>query len=239
MSDQPWPSFRWLERGAGQPVVLLHGLMGHMHQWDPILDHVAARERAIALHLPIFEPTPSEASIPALVSHLVRFLDALEIERAVVGGHGLGGHVALETALTHPARVDRLLLSACAGGMRAGRSEAMLDSTLVTPELVPAIHARIVAPRQVLRVLRFAGAARAHTLADRLAGVALPTLLIWGRDDRVTPVPIGERLCSLIAGSELVVLNTCGHVAMVDQPHLFAAITRRWLERRRISRGVR
>src|SRR5437870_12139329 len=102
---------RWLERGQGEPVVLLHGLMGQMHHWDDVLDELGGACRAMAPTLPIFDPGCLEPSIDALARWVVDFLDALEIPRAVIGGNSLGGHVALATALAVPERGRAVILT--------------------------------------------------------------------------------------------------------------------------------
>jgi pimeloyl-ACP methyl ester carboxylesterase len=76
--------FRWLERGEGEPVVLLHGLMGQMHHWDPTLDVLAEGARALAPMLPLFERSWTDLSIEALARWVVDFLDALDLGPAVV-----------------------------------------------------------------------------------------------------------------------------------------------------------
>ena len=114
------PEFRWLERGEGEPVVLLHGLMGQMHHWDAVLEGLGDGYRAIALALPIFGRALGEASLGALARHVVAFLDALEIPRAVVGGNSLGGHVALRLALEHRDRVSGLILTGSSGLFERG-----------------------------------------------------------------------------------------------------------------------
>jgi 2-hydroxy-6-oxonona-2,4-dienedioate hydrolase len=81
------PEFRWLERGTGEPVVLLHGLMGQMHHWDGVLEALGDGYRAIAPTLPVFHPELREATVGALGRHVLRFLDALDIPRA--GGASL------------------------------------------------------------------------------------------------------------------------------------------------------
>jgi len=102
---------RWLERGDGEAVMLLHGLMGQAQHWEDVLDALSSGYRAIAPTLPIFDPRLLECSIGALADFAVRLLDVLGIERATVGGNSLGGHVAIEMALSSPARVSGLILT--------------------------------------------------------------------------------------------------------------------------------
>src|SRR5262245_63316539 len=79
-----FPELRWLERGDGEPVVLLHGLMSRMDHWEAALEVLSGTCRAMAPNLPLFDARLSEPSIEALARHVVRLLDALEIPRAVV-----------------------------------------------------------------------------------------------------------------------------------------------------------
>src|SRR5262249_1968816 len=106
---------RWLERGAGPPVVLLHGLMGHMHDWDPVLDILGGSSRAIAPELPIFDRPAGEVSVDGQARWTLRFLDALDLPQVMLGGNSLGGQVALAAALAAPARVSGLVLTGSSG----------------------------------------------------------------------------------------------------------------------------
>ena len=126
------PEFRWLERGAGEPVVLLHGLMGQMHHWDAALEAVGDGYRAIAPTLPVFHPDLREATVGALGRYVLRFLDALDIQRAVLGGNSLGGHVALRLALEHPDRVSGLVLTGSSGLFERG-SRAACPTVRIAP----------------------------------------------------------------------------------------------------------
>ncbi len=106
VGDYTYPEFRWLERGEGEPVLLLHGLMGRMDDWDDALDLLALSCRPMAPLLPIFHPGLPETSLAALADHAVGLLAALDIPHAVIGGNSLGGHVALTLALARPERVS-------------------------------------------------------------------------------------------------------------------------------------
>lgn len=253
MDDLGIPEYRWLERGEGEPVLLLHGLMGQMHHWDDVLDGLAPICRAMALSMPIFEPAPGEASIRALAEHVIRFLDALEIPRAVIGGNSLGGHAALEVALRRPERVSGLLLTGSSGlfergfAARAPRrpdaayvrrkmEEVFHDPSLVTDEWVEGVRALLTTPAQALRVLRFAREARRRSVADRLGSIRVPVLLVWGTQDRITPPEMAERFRALIPDAELRYLSRCGHAPMLERPIPFAEAAAGWLARTRERR---
>ena len=216
------PEFRWLERGEGEPVVLLHGLMGRMDHWDAILDHLGDQCRPMALSLPIFDARLGDVSIPGLARHVARFLDALDIPRAVVGGNSLGGHVALELALSCPHRVSGLILAGSSGlfergftrgvprrpteeYVRAKLEEVVYDRALVTPGWVESVRETANTRACALRIVRFAKAAKRDCIAERLPGLRLPTLLVWGMNDAVTPPDVARRFNALIAESPALV----------------------------------
>jgi pimeloyl-ACP methyl ester carboxylesterase len=247
------PEFRWLERGEGEPVVLLHGLMGRMDHWDTPLAVLGEVGRAIAPSLPIFDPRLADTSVAELARWVTRFMDALDIPRAVVGGNSLGGHVALALALDHPERVTGLVLTGSSGLFERGftrgvphrpsadyvrqkMEEVFYDPRLVTPEWVEAIRRTVTEPASTLRVLRFARAAKRHNIEARLQEIRVPTLMVWGREDRITPPEVAERFRALIPGSELVYLRQCGHTPMLEHPEAWSEMVRGWLA---ASRGRR
>ena len=249
------PQFRWLERGVGEPVVLLHGLMGQMHHWDVVLDALGDGYRAIAPTLPVFHPGLREASVGALGRYVLRFLDALDIPRAVIGGNSLGGHVALRLALDHGERVSGLILTGSSGlferGFASGvphrpdrawirrkMEEVFFDPALVTEGWVEDVHRLVTTPASALRVLRLARDARRDNLEGRLGDIRVPTLLIWGLEDRITPPEVAERFRALIPDAHLWHLSQCGHTPMLERPEPFAEVLTDWLEGTKSRREI-
>jgi pimeloyl-ACP methyl ester carboxylesterase len=254
---ETYPEFRWLERGDGEPVVLLHGLMGRMDHWEDTLDALGDHCRPIALFLPILEEDMPEASIEEIGRYVARFLDAIEIPRAVVGGNSLGGHVALEMALAHPDpdRVSGLILTGSSGlfersftrgvphrpseaYVRQKMEEIFFDPRLVTPEWVESVRRLVTSPASALRVLRFARAAKRHNMEDRLAAIKVPVLLVWGEHDRITPPEVAERFHALLPDSRLSFLPRCGHAPMLEQAEAFSAAVTAWLTDTEERRGA-
>jgi hypothetical protein len=187
-----------------------------MYQWEASLEALAAECRPMALNLPIFAPALAAPSIAALGQHITRFLDALDIARVVLDGNSLGGHVALHVALTHPERVGGLILTGSSGlfeqriagraphrpsseYVRARMEEVFCDASLVTPAWVEAVRRLVTERATARRVLRFAKAAKRDNVAGRLGNIRVPTLVVWGQEDRVTPLHVGERFHALMA----------------------------------------
>jgi pimeloyl-ACP methyl ester carboxylesterase len=235
-------------------MVLLHGLLGHMHDWDDVLDGMEGSCRAIAPELPVFDPALGEVSIPGLARWVVALLDALELDRVIVGGNSLGGHVALEVALRAPARVSGLVLAGSSGLFERGfargvphrpsadyvrdrLAEVFHDPALVSPAWVAAVQRSLGEPAVARRLVQVARAARRSNLADRLPAIAVPALLVWGADDRITPPDVAVRFHALLPAADLVWLRRCGHAPMIERPGVFAASLRAWLEETRPRRG--
>jgi len=247
--------FRWLERGDGEPVLLLHGLMGEMDHWESTLDALGPYRRPIALELPIFDPDLPDVSVPALADYVRRFMEALELPPAVVCGNSLGGHVALELALSHPESVEGLILTGSSGlfersftqhvphtptraYVREKMEEVFYDPALVTPEWVESVRRIVTTRRTALRVLQVARAAKRHNVEERLSRIGVPTLLVWGKDDRITSTDVAERFHARIRGSQLVYLPNCGHAPMLECPEAFNAAVGEWLVDIRARRGA-
>jgi pimeloyl-ACP methyl ester carboxylesterase len=253
MTEQPCPRFRWMERGDGEPVLLLHGLMGEMDHWESTLERLGGFCRPIALELPIFDPTLMDVSVSGLAGYVRRFMERLELSPAVVVGNSLGGHVALELAPAHPGWVSALVLTGSSGlfertaaarvphrptsaYVRERMEEIFYDPILVTPEWVESVRRIVTTRHAALRVLHMARSARRDTVEARLGDIGVPTLLVWGKDDRITPGEIAEQFHARIRGSQLVLLPNCGHAPMLEQPAAFDAAVAEWLVETRARR---
>ena len=183
--------FRWIEAGAGIPVLCLHGLFGTSGHWETTVEVLAPRCRAMALTLPIFETPPDDLSVMSLRAHVEAFMDAERVPPAIVVGNSLGGHVALDLALHAPDRVRGLVLSGSSGlfersftrgvphrpsaeFVRDKVTEVFHDPTMVTPVWVEEIRDRVSRRSYALRVLQVSRSARRYNLEDRLGEIRCP-----------------------------------------------------------------
>jgi pimeloyl-ACP methyl ester carboxylesterase len=219
-----------------------------MDHWEASLDALGAACRPLAPALPLLDPDLPEISIQELGRHVVRFLDALDLPSAVVGGNSLGGHVALWLALSHPDRVSGLILSGSSGLFERGftrgvphrptaeyvrkkMEEVFYDPRLVTPEWVESVRQIVTTPASALRVVRLARAAKRHNIEGGLGEIRVPVLLVWGADDRITPPEVGARFLPLLPQAELHFLARCGHAPMLERPEAFNDVVADWLRR--------
>jgi pimeloyl-ACP methyl ester carboxylesterase len=115
--------------------------------------------------------------------------------------------------------------------------EVVHDPGLITGAWVESVREIVTTRATALRVLRFARAARRDRLDGRLREIEAPTLLIWGREDRITPPAVAERFRALIPEAELWLLGRCGHAPMLERPRAFARIAAAWLEATRARRA--
>ncbi|MCL8207875.1 MAG: alpha/beta fold hydrolase [Actinomycetia bacterium] len=225
------------EAGAGFPLVLLHGGGGTGKAFWHQLQGLGEQFRVLAPDMPGFGKSdwaPGATTVDDLAPVLWAWADVLGLERLALGGNSMGGRVALAMALSAPARVVRLALLDAVGVSVPG--VAPLNPLTVPPaEFVSTMvhdpeHYRQVTPYRTLedaRELNAGRAAFARYLAaapigpDRsaeLGRLTMPVLLIWGRHDRVVPLPLGEALAERLPHARLVVLEDVGHL-----PHIEAA----------------
>lgn len=232
-------TIQYLKVGEGPPLVLLHGFGGDINIWVFNQEALAASRTVYALDLPGHGGSSKdvgEGDLPSFVETFAGFLDAMGVEKAHLFGHSMGGVVAISFALTHPGRVESLILASSAGlgeeingdyieGFIAANKRRDMKNVLqllfANPELVT---------RQLvndeLRFKRMDGVDEAlRAVADNLffdgkqaevpdlSGVEVPILAIWGREDQVIPHSHTENLPD---HARVEVLDDSGHMPQME-----------------------
>ena len=238
---------------AAPAVIMLHGLALSRMQWAPLARALAPQHRVIALDFPGFgdseHPRSSgySYSYEGLAETVVDLVAALDLGRVSLVGHAMGAGVAIVAAADRPEFVARLVLVAAPCyrtprplGQRlvevpllgAALFERVLGRAAVRPHVIdaqsaggPRIHHGNTT-RATFAMLRRAGSP--STLEARLPRVRTPTLVVWGRDDRVSPSTHGSRLAREIQGARLEILE-CGHAPEAECPRQFASIVSEFL----------
>ncbi len=237
--------------GSGSPsVVLLHGLFGSPNNWHSIMEDLADHYRFFALQFPIdpHEDRQHKAfrSISQLTDQVERLFDERSLDQAVLCGNSLGGQVAIDFCLQHPDRVKGLVLAGSAGlfernvtngkrlkycrtTIREQACEVFHDPVHVTDELVEDVYS-MLHDRQYRRfLLRVSKATRDRYMFDELADVDVPTLIVWGRNDSITPPFVAEQFRDKISRAKLAFIDDCGHAPPIEQPKEFARILHAFL----------
>lgn len=235
--------FRFVDEGQGPTLLLLHGLFGALSNWRTVVEVFSKEYRVLIPLMPIYEKPVREVdtSVEGLMGFIVAFMEQKKLGKAILLGNSLGGHVALKYALAHQSKVDALILTGSSGLYESGmgnefpryksypfikeRVEFTFFSPLTaTKELVDEVFGIVNDNYKALRVLRIARSAQREYLGKELANLKIPTLLIWGLNDNITPPHVAHEFNSLIPQSELQFVDHCGHAPMMEQPEIFNEI---------------
>ena len=241
--------FTYIEEGKGHPIVLLHGLMGGADNFGEMVDFISEKYNIFGLDLKLFEGRTLKVSVKALSDYLFEFMNKIGLKSAVLIGNSMGGHIALIFAKEHPKMVDGLILTGSSGlfensmgdsfprrgdkdYIRKKTEEVFYDPTVATDELVDRVFEIANNRISVLKLLGYAKSAIRHNMANDIQNITIPTCLIWGANDKVTPPHVAEEFNKLIPNSELFWIPLCGHSAMWELPEAFSKIALDWLEKK-------
>lgn len=248
------------EAGTGVPVLLLHGFPHDRSLWEGQLAAPPAGVRLIAPDLPGFGESAS-VSVPSLdawADWCIALCDALELKQVVLGGLSMGGYLAFAVWRRHPERVRGLILADTKAGAdsdeaKAKRvemqglalaqgagaiSEKMITGMVgkTTRETRPKAVAFLDAMMRRASVGAIVDALDAmRTRADStptLATITVPTLIICGEEDALTPVKESEALHAGIPDSQLAIIPGAGHASCVEHPAAFNALLTGFLSAR-------
>ena len=237
-------------------MILLHGLGGSSSNWASTIGPLSQKYRVIVPDQIGFGRS-DKPFINYRVGTLVDFLNGLykelKIERASLVGNSLGGFTAAAFALAYPQKVDRLVLVDAAGfalpketdprafnvlnpSTREGVKQIMSlifynKAMFVNDATVDMFYAQKIATGDGYTIQRFIESIiRGEDLLDgKLGALKHPTLIIWGREDELTPLAMGERFKKEIANSELFIIEKCGHVPQMEKASEFNAALMKFL----------
>ncbi|MBI3505518.1 MAG: alpha/beta fold hydrolase [Proteobacteria bacterium] len=247
------------DEGSGPPLLLIMGLGASLETWVAQRQAFAAHHRMIAFDnrgAGRSASPPPPWTVPAMATDAVGLLDALGIERAHVLGVSMGGMIAQELAIRHPARVARLVIAMSFArpeplrrafllhrrGARLQGADAANESLATLPWLLSSATLRDAERLQPLLALfgdmPFMSAdAYAHqvdaiveyTTRDRLHLVRAPTLVLAAAEDVLTPLSLSEEIAAAIPSARLEVLPRGGHAVLVEYPDDFNRAVLAWL----------
>jgi pimeloyl-ACP methyl ester carboxylesterase len=241
--------FEYLETGGpGEPMVLLHGLFGGLSNFGSQIEFFRDRYNVILPTLPIFTLPLRKVSLAGMVDYLADFIEHKGFATTHIMGNSLGGHVAILYALAHPEKVATITLSGSSGLFESAMGNTLpprknyefikkktestfYDPTVSSKELVDEVFSTVNDRNRGLRIIMTAKSAVRHNLAHKLDQIKAPTLLIWGKQDTITPPFVGEQFKELIIDSELYFIDKCAHAPMMEVPDEFNKIMDGWLKR--------
>ncbi|BBC30922.1 hypothetical protein SGFS_022160 [Streptomyces graminofaciens] len=241
------------DEGSGTPVVLLHGSaigVSAAANWWRVIPRMAVSARVLAPDMGGYGwtsvPDESYYGLPAWTEQVVRFLDALDIPKAVLVGNSLGGRIATQVAVDHPDRVTGLVTMGSPGieyqptqTLRANTAPAITpegiarvmatlaaDGYKIPDGLVEFRYAMVSRPggpeqwRTVVRV-RDESVAASRLTAEQLASVTVPALILHGKQDKVVRVTDSFGTAQALPNADLMLFANCGHWVQLERESEF------------------
>src|SRR6201996_4210755 len=240
--------FTYIDEGEGEVLLLLHGLMGALSNWEAVVDEFKSEYRVIIPILPIYDLPLLTTGVKSLSKFVHKFIKFKELENITLLGNSLGGHVALIYVLAHPERIKAMVLTGSSGlyenafGGSFPKRESydfvkekveytFYDPKTATKELVDEVFETINDRNKVIRILAMAKSAIRHNMNKDLHKITCPVSLIWGRDDKITPPEVAVEFSQELPDAELHWIDKCGHAAMMERPEEFNRYLKPFLEK--------
>ncbi len=230
----------------GEPVVFLHGLLGQNEHWFPVARRLSDRCRCLMFELPLLQLRGAACSVDGVTNLTISVLEAIVGSPAILVGNSLGGHVAQKIAMQRPDLCRAIVLAGSSGlfertlekGVEHRPSREWIerkikdlfyDEANIPEGCVDRAYAELSDRRAARAIVKLGRSAKSDHLGSKLSGVRQPVLLLWGRQDNVTPPSVADEFHELLPDSRLVWLDHCGHTPMLDQPERFAQSVRDFL----------
>ncbi len=231
--------FKYIEsKGSDKHLLLLHGLFGALSNFEGIISAFKEEYNVVVPMLPIFDLPPKEVSLEKLVEHIAEFVEMKGYKEVNVVGNSLGGHVALLFAITQPEKVKSITLTGSSGlfensigstfpprgnyeFVKTKTEDTFYDPKVATKELVDEVYDIVNTTEKTFAVIYTARSAIKTNLENKLNHIKAPTLLIWGKQDTITPPFVGEKFDELLSDSRLIFIDKCGHAPMMEHPEKF------------------
>ncbi|OIN58376.1 alpha/beta fold hydrolase [Arsenicibacter rosenii] len=244
--------FHYVDEGQGDVLLLLHGLFGALSNWDSVINVFSKQYRVVIPMMPIYTMPMREAGLEGLVAFIERFQAFKGLNDLTLLGNSLGGHVGLLYTFKHPDKVKRLVLTGSSGlfensmgGSFPKRGSydyiaervayTFYDPKVATKELIDEVFDITSSIPKCMNIVAIAKSAQRNNVAKDLSKIQVPTLLVWGLNDTITPPEVAHEFNRLISGSELHFIDKCCHAPMMEHPERFNELLIDWLERNPVT----
>ncbi len=239
--------YSYLESGQGTPLIILHGLMGNLSNFDGVFDHFSdLGYQVIMPELPIYTLPLLKTNVKNLSKFIKDFVKFKGIDKYILMGNSLGGHIALFHTKLNPKNVSGLVLTGSSGLYENSMGESypkrgdyeyikkkaqdvFYDPEIATKQVVDDVFETLNNRNKLIRTIAIAKSAIRHNMAKDLPKMTVPTCLIWGKNDTVTPPNVAEEFHKLLPNSELHWIDKCGHAPMMETPDKFNQALEPWL----------
>lgn len=240
--------FKFVDEGQGQVMMLLHGLFGALSNWEGVVNQFSSHLRVVIPMLPIYEMPIKQAGLEGLRTFVEDFVEMKKLDHMIIMGNSLGGHVGILYTLNNAAKVDKLILTGSSGlfentmgGSYPRRGSynyiqervayTFYDPKVASKELVDEVFETTKSIPKCMRIVAIAKSAQRNNLALDLPKIQVPTLLVWGLNDTITPPMVAHEFNRLIPNSKLRFIDRCCHAPMMEHPRKFNELVEEFLTR--------
>lgn len=242
--------FSYIEVGEGTPIIVLHGLMGGLSNFDSVTQYFSGNGYKVVIpELPIYSMSLLKTNVKSFAKYLHDFIDFKGFTDIILLGNSLGGHIGLYHTKLYPEKVKALVItgssglyeSAMGGGytkrsdyevIKKKAQDVFYDPAVATKEIVDEVYDTVNNRNKLIKTLAIAKSAIRHNMAKDLPKMTVPTCIIWGKNDNVTPPEVADEFNALLPDSDLFWIDKCGHAAMMEHPEEFNSILGKWLSER-------
>lgn len=233
--------FRYIDEGEGDILLLLHGLFGALSNWGGVIDGFSSTKRVIIPLLPIYDMPLRESGLEGLTAYVERFVELMKLDNMSVMGNSLGGHIGLMYTLNNENKVKNLILTGSSGlfensmgGSYPKRGDynyikerigyTFYDPNTLGDEYVNEVFETLKSIPKSLRIVAIAKSAQRNNMAHDIINIKVPTLLIWGLNDTITPPAVAHEFNKLIPNTTLRFIDKCCHAPMMERPEEYNVI---------------
>ena len=240
--------YSFIEAGEGHPLILLHGLMGGLSNFDKTVNFFADKGYKVFVPvLPIYDLPVLNTNLTTIAKYVVKFIEEKTTEPVTLVGNSMGGHIGLILTLARPDLVQNLVLTGSSGlyertfgdsfprksdkeYIRKKTEEVFYDPNVATQELVDEVFSVVNDRMKGIKTVMLARSAIKHNMMNDLPKIKTPVCLIWGKQDNVTPPDVAVDMNKFLPNSSLYWIEECGHAAMMEKPDEFNEILYEWLQ---------
>ena len=240
--------YTFLESGEGHPLVLLHGLMGGLSNFEKTISYFSCRGFKVYVpQLPVYDLPILNTNLNSIAKLVARFIEDKIGKKVTLVGNSMGGHIGLILTLAHPELVHSLVLTGSSGlyersfgetfprrgdrdYIKKKTEEVFYNPEVATDELIDEVFGVVNDRMKGIKTVLLAKSAIKHNMLNDLPKIKQPTCIIWGKQDGVTPPDVAEEMDKQIPNSDLYWIDECGHAAMMEKPEEFNEILYHWLK---------
>ena len=244
--------FTYAESGEGRPIIVLHGLMGALSNFDQTFNYFSENGSKVLIpELPLYTLPLLKTNVKNLAKFVNEFIKFKKLENVVLLGNSLGGHIALYYVKHYPQNIKSLVLTGSSGLYEKAMGDSypkrgnyeyieqktrdvFYDPNVASKELIDQVYNIVNNRNTVIKTLAIAKSAIRHNMAGDLPSMELPVCLIWGKQDKVTPPEVADDFHKLLPNSDLFWIDKCGHAAMMERPEEFNKLLYDWFVARNI-----